>query len=759
MDFKSFKEMLKKIFLALFIVAAFACKANLPTNTNVEGSNNLSPEPQQQIVAKELVKAIEMLHYKRIKINDSLSSVIFDKYINSLDPSRNYFLSSDVKSFEKFRKSLDNQLREGDLSSFFLIFNTFQKRYQDRITYSIAQISKAYDFSKSEEYVYNREKLPWLNSIEEANQLWSKRIKYDLLNLRIASGGSTSGIQPIKIKGEDPRRNGAEAAKSTADTAAAKNRDVLKKRYQNLLSQAQKTNGQDAFQIMMDAFTQSVDPHTNYLVPTKAQEFNEEMARSFTGIGATLQLENEVVKVASVVPGGPAFKAKTLNAGDRIIAVAQGNDEFIDVIGWRLDNTVQKIKGPKGTTVRLKIIPAGQELSSQPKVISIVRDKVILEEQSAKKTIKTVVSEGKTYKIGVIDVPGFYLDFRAYQSGDPDYKSTTRDVRRIIDTLKQQNVDGIVIDLRTNGGGSLIEAIELTGLFIKTGPVVQVKDLRRTEVNQDDDEAIAWTGPMGVMIDRFSASASEIFAAAIQDYGRGVIMGTQTYGKGTVQQAIDMSKFVSTLDEIILKAKSASASNSNTKDGTKVTIGGNSSDTGTPKFGQINLTIAKFYRINGSSTQHKGVIPDIEFPMIYPAEKYGESSEPAALPFDMIKPAPFSPVANLASVKSQLAKQHQQRMKTSTEYKYLLEDIQQFKKREAENSVTLNEAQLKKERDEQEAVNLARTNQRRALQGLPALKKGEVAPKQDNDFIQDESLKVMADFIQLKETGKYSMRY
>lgn len=745
MDFKSFKEMLNKIFLALFIVVAFACKANLPMGTDVEGSNNLSPEPQHQIVAKELVKVMENYNYKRVKIGDSLSAVIFDGYLNRLDPTRTYLLASDVKDFEKHRSNLDDYLREGDLNAFFQIFNVFQKRYQERLKFSISQIGKPMDFSKNEEYVYNREKLPWLASTAEADDLWRKRVKYDLLNLKIATGSSSTAEK---------------SDKSAKDSTALKSPDVLRKRYENLLSQASKTNSQDAFQIIMDSFTQAIDPHTNYLVPTRAQEFNEEMARSFTGIGATLQLENEVVKVASIVPGGPAFKAKTLHAGDRIIAVAQGNDEFLDVIGWRLDNTVQKIKGPKGTTVRLKIIPAGQELSSQPKIIAIVRDRVILEEQSAKKTIKTVVSEGKTYKIGVIDVPGFYLDFNAYRNGDPDYKSTTRDVRRIIDTLKQQKVDGIVIDLRSNGGGSLIEAVELTGLFIKTGPVVQVKDMRKTEVNQDDDPAIAWTGPMGVMIDRFSASASEIFAAAIQDYNRGIVMGTQTYGKGTVQSAIEMSKFISTIDEIILKAKGGTASNS--KDGgsgTKITVGGSSSDTGAPKFGQINLTMAKFYRINGSSTQHKGVIPDIQFPMIYPAEKYGESSEPSALPFDMIKPAPFSPVSNLTAVKAQLARQHDLRMKSSTEYKYLLEDIELFKKREAENAVTLNEARLKKERDEQEAINLARTNQRRALQGLPALKKGEVAPKQDNDFIQDESLKVMADFIKLKEAGKYSLHF
>ncbi|WP_242689298.1 carboxy terminal-processing peptidase [Pedobacter sp. SYSU D00535] len=706
--------MLKKIFLSLFVVAAIACKANLRVNTNVDGSNNLKPEPQQMLVAKELVKAIENYHYKKVKVNDSISSVIFDRYLKRMDEGRNYLLASDIKEFEQYRYELDDYLREGDLSAFFRMFNVFHKRYEDRLRYSISQVNTKFDFNKSDTYTYNREKLPWLASVQEADDLWKKRVKYDLLNLRLTG------------------------------TDEQKNAETLKQRYQNLLSQIEKTNSQDAFQTMMDAFTEAIDPHTNYFVPQRAQEFNEEMARTFEGIGARLQLENEVVKVAEIIPGGPAFKAKTLQAGDRIIAVAQGKDgEFVDVIGWRLDNTVSKIKGPRGTVVRLKIIPAGQELTAQPKIINLVREKVVLEEQSAKKSIKTIKSGNKTYKIGVIDIPGFYVDFKAYQAGDPNYKSTTRDVRRIIDTLKRENVDGIMIDLRQNGGGSLMEAIELTGLFIKSGPVVQVKDARRTEVNEDEDPSIAWTGPLGVMVDRFSASASEIFAAAVQDYNRGIVVGTQTYGKGTVQSAIDMSRFISTVDDLLLKAQGSKTSTAGTA----------------PKFGQINLTMAKFYRINGSSTQHKGVIPDIQFPMVFPADTYGESSEPSALPFDSIRPAKYSPVANLASIRGQLEKQHDQRMKGSPEYKYLMEDINLFRKREAETSVTLNEQQLKKEREEQDARALARDNARRALQGLPPLKKGEVKPKEDSDFIQDESLQVMADFIKLNENGQFSLKY
>jgi carboxyl-terminal processing protease len=707
MNLKSVKDMLKKIFLGLFIIAAFSCTGKPQTSPDVEGSNNLKPDAQQAVVAKELVKLFENFHYKKVAINDSISSVILDNYLKSIDEGRNYLLENDVKEFNQYRYSLDDDLREGDLNALFRIFNIFQKRYEERLKFSLTQVNNKFDFTKNETYTYNREKLPWFTTVARANEAWIKRVKYDLLNLKLAGSDETKNVQN------------------------------LKKRYENLLSQSEKLNNQDAFQIIMDAFTESIDPHTNYFVPVRAQEFNEEMARTFEGIGARLQLENEVVKIAEIIPGGPAFKAKTLNVNDKIIAVAQGKEgEFLDVTGWRLDATVSKIKGPKGTMVRLKIIPAGQEVSSNPKIIELMRDKVVLQDQSAKKTIKTINSNGKTYKIGVIDVPAFYADFKAYQAGDPNYKSTTRDVRLILDTLRAQKVDGVVIDLRSNGGGSLMEAIELTGLFIKTGPVVQVRDARnRVDIDKDDDESIGWTGPLGVMVDRFSASASEIFAGAIQDYGRGVIMGTQTYGKGTVQSAIDMSKVIGPADKLLLMAQNGNGSSSTSKNA--------------PEFGQINLTMAKFYRINGSSTQHKGVMPDIQFPMIFPADKYGESSEPSALPWDVIKPTNYSITANLSDVKQKLIPIHEKRMKTSAEYKYLLQDIEQFKKRGSEDSVTLNEAQLKKEREEQEARTLARDNQRRALQGLPPLKKGEPKPKDDVDFIEDESLKVMADFIQL----------
>lgn len=709
--------MLKKISLAFLLVAALACQAD-PRITTVVSANDLKPDIQQSVEAKSVVELIENFHYKKVEINDEISSLVFDDFLKALDPGRNYFLQSDIAEFEKYRNTLDDDVRKGDLSVPFYIFNVYQKRYNDRVAFALKQIDKKFDFASNDTYTYDREKMPWLKTQAESDDLWSKKIKYELLNLKI------TGTDPAKIN------------------------ETIRKRYENLTSTSSKFNNQDVFQIFMNSLTGSVETHTSYFVPTRAQDFNEDLARTFEGIGARLQLENEVVKIAEIIPGGPAFKAKTLEVGDRIIAVAQGNDgEFVDVIGWRLDVTVTKIKGPKGTTVRLKIIPAGQELSSAPKIVKLVRDKVVLEDQSAKRVIKTVTSGGKTHKIGIIQLPAFYADFRAMQAGDKNYKSTTRDVRILLDSLKKENVDAVILDLRSNGGGSLPEAISLTGLFIPKGPVVQVRDRRnKVDVDEDEDSSVAWSGPLGVMVDRFSASASEIFAGAIQDYGRGIIIGNQTYGKGTVQQGISMDRVIGPADKLMIKAAQTANNNKGSQGG--ITVAPNKGVV--PEFGQINLTMAKFYRVNGSSTQHRGVMPDIEFPTVFPKDKYGESSEPRALPWDTIAPSNYAVVTNLAAAKQKLIALHNQRMQTSLEFKNLKEDIAEYARRDAETTITLNEAQLKKERDEQEAKSLSRENQRRASKGLAPLKKGEAKPKDDIDFIRDESLQIMADFISLK---------
>ena len=726
MDFKLFKEMLRRVLMVTFTAAALACSASPDVQKMVDGVQNIKPDEHQSLVCKELVGLIENYNYKKIKINDSISSIVLERYIKALDPSKYYFLASDIKEFEKYRTTLDDAFRIGDLSGPFYIFNVYLKRYNERIDYSIAQIGSKFDFNQNDTYTYDREKMPWISNTTLLDEVWKKRVKYELVNLKIASSDQE------------------------------KNQETLKKRYESLKSQAAKFNNQDVFQIVMDSFTEAVDPHTNYFNPRNAEVFQQEMSRSIEGIGATLQLENEVTKIMSIVPGGPAFKSKLLNAGDRIVAVAQGVDgEFLDIVGWRIDNAVSKIKGPKGTTVRLKIIPVGQELSAKPVIITLVREKVILADQSAKKSVKTIQSDGKPFKIGIIDVPAFYADFKAANAGDPNYKSTTRDVRLLIDTLKNiDKVDAIVMDLRANGGGSLVEAIDLTGLFIDKGPVVQVKDLRNSvDVSEDKSSGAVWTGPFGVIVDRLSASASEIFAGAIQDYGRGIIMGTQTYGKGTVQNSIDMNKL---FDQSFLQKISAALKPKSTATTTNVAgVAGEKSATvvdkdGIVQFGQVNLTMGKFYRINGSSTQHKGVIPDISFPSIYPLDKIGEDTEPSALPFDVVKPSNYVSVADLTTIKVSLLKLHQQRMASSVDYKILVEDIAEGKKRDGETTVTLNVAKLKAEREAMEKKALDRVNKLRASNGLTLLVKGEKVTKEGAfDFLQDESLKIMIDFMKL----------
>lgn len=713
MNYKYFQEMLKKLFLALFIAAAFACNASPRINLD-DKAGQLKPNTQQEVILKEVINLFENVSYKKVPFNDSLSSVVFDNYIKTIDEGKNYMLQSDIDDFEKYRFTLLPDLKKGDLSSMYYIFNVYQTRYLDRMNYALSQVKMPFNFDNDEEYVYDRENQNWYASEEEADKNWKKRVKYDMLLLTVN-----------------------EALKDSTE----KNIETLSSRYQNLISQASKINSNDAYQIIMNSFTASIDPHTNYFNPSFAQRFNEDMARTFEGIGAQLTIENEVVKISRVIPGGPAFKDKSLQTNDRIIAVAQGDDEFIDVIGWRLDNTVAKIKGPKGTTVRLKVIQAGQELTATPKIVTLVRDKIVMEETSAQKEIKTIVGEdGISRKVGIIKIPGFYIDFEAYNAKDPNYKSTTRDVKLILDTLREENVDAVLVDLRTNGGGSLMEAIELTGLFIDEGPVVQVRDTRnRVNVNRDESPGTSWDGPLGIMVDRFSASASEILAGAIQDYGRGIVIGTQTFGKGTVQSAIKMDRLISPTNRLLLKASN------DEKD--------ESVPEGAPEFGQINITLAKFYRINGSSTQHKGVIPDIVFPMMFPADKFGESSEPAALPWDQIKSTKFDRVADLSPLIKELEVKHNKRMKTSQEYGYLLEDIELMKKREKETSVTLQKEKFKKEREEREEQNLARINARRKLEGLAPIKKGDPIPQSKHDFIEDESLQVMADLISMDQSN------
>ena len=704
------KNMFKKLYMMAILGASVACHATPGTPIKVAGSKNIEPDEQQAIVCKEVTEMITNYNYKKIKLNDSISKVIYNRYLKALDENHNYLLASDLKDFDQYKTQLDDDLQNGELNHVFYMFNVYQKRYNERIKYSLEQLGKNYDFNQQESFMFDREEQPWFSTASDLNKFWDKRVKYDLLNLNLAT----------------PDIN--------------KDKEILKKRYENLITQSDKLNNQDVFQIFMDAFTESIDPHTNYFNPSNAAQFNIQMSKTLEGIGASLQFENDYITIKAIVKGGPAERSKQLMVDDRIIGVAQGKTgEFQDIIGWRIDNAINLIRGPKGTVVRLKILSKGKT-ATNAKIVEMVREKIVVEDQLASKEIRTYDQNGKKLKIGIITVPGFYLDYKAYQAGDKNYRSVSRDVKVILDSLKAQKVDGVVLDLRQNGGGSLPEAIQLTGLFIKTGPVVQVRDIKnQIEQDTDDDPSIAWTGPMAVIVDRFSASASEIFAAAIQDYGRGLIVGTQTYGKGTVQSAIDLDRVIgNSFSNLLANVKGKS---------------GNVKTDGQPVgYGQINLTIAKFYRINGSSTQHKGVVPDIQFPSAIPLDKYGEDTEPSALPFDMIPKSSYATYGSFTAVIPQLKTQHDTRMQSNVNYKNLLEDIAEYKKRDAEKTVTLNEAALKKQHEEDDAKSLAHDNARRAALGLKPLAKGEKQAKdKDADFLKIEAGQILTDYIGLKK--------
>ncbi len=685
---------MKRVLVILIILAA--AKIFLAQS---ESDKNLTPPDSLTVIKpadymnreEQLINTvITRYHYKKFALNDSLSSYIFDQYLSSLDHNRMYFLASDIKEFDQYKDQLDDDIKEGILHPAYQIFNTFKKRVNDRTDYSEELLKKGFDFTKDEKLLIDRKDQPWVEDKNEYDDLWRKKVKYDELNLIL------DGKKMDKIP------------------------DLLKKRYENFRRAINQYNNEDVFQLFMNTYTQAIDPHTNYFSPITSDNFKINMSLSLEGIGAQLQTDDEYTKVVSIIPGGPAYKSGLLHQGDRIIGVAQGDSgELVDVIGWRITDVVQLIRGPKGTTVRLQILPADKGVNAQPKEIKIVRDKVKLEEQAAKDTVLNVQDNGKIFKIGVINVPTFYIDFAAEQKGDKDYKSTTRDVKKLLVQLKKDSVDGIIIDLRNDGGGSLQEAISLAGLFIKSGPIVQVRNADgHIDEGDDPDPSIEYSGPLAVLVNRFSASASEIFSAAIQDYGRGIILGNQTYGKGTVQNLIDLNRLMRVPDE---------------------------------KLGQVKITIAKFYRITGGSTQNRGVTPAITFPSTIDPKVYGESSDKSALPWDQIKATEYTPFGNLKPYIPELLKKHQERMNETTEFDPIIEDIEEYKEDKEQKYVSLNEDVRKKEKDELEQKRFERENERRKNKGLKLLNKGELSKEnnKNDDPELNESAHIVADLAQL----------
>ena len=607
----------------------------------------LKPTADQAEAAIWAMRFLSRFHYKPVPLDDAMSEKIFDGFLDSLDGDHLFFTQADIDTFASVRDKLDDAVFERDLSAPFAIFTLYQQRVAERLDYSRKLLSKPFDFSKQESYEYDREKAPWAKNSAELDDLWRKRVKNDWLRLKLAN-------KPAKDI-----------------------RETLDKRYSNYLERVRQLNSEDVFQTFMNAYATAIEPHTNYLSPRASENFDIAMRLSLEGIGAVLQRLDEYTAIREIIPGGPAAKSGKLNPGDRIVGVGQGaSGPIVDVIGWRLDDVVDKIRGAKGTVVRLEVLPDAAGPDGKHELLTLTRNKVSVEEQAAKKSVIDVKNGDTTRRIGVITLPTFYQDFDARRRGDEDYKSATRDVERLLGELKDEKVDGVVVDLRNNGGGSLDEATDLTGLFIDKGPVVQIRDASgRIEEKSDRRAGAAWTGPLAVLVNRASASASEIFAAAIQDYGRGVIVGEPTFGKGTVQNLLNM-------DDMARNEK--------------------------PTFGDLKMTVQQFFRINGGSTQLRGVTPEISFPLTAASDEFGESSYDNALPWTSIQRADYQPVADLKPVIPMLIARHEARTAKDPEWQGFEEDIADAKRIRAEKTISLNEQVRIKERDEQEAKRKAR---------------------------------------------------
>lgn len=670
---------MRRLLLALALVSLAGLAQAKPIAD--AGAPVLKPTPTQGEAAVWSARFLTRFHYKPLPLDKAMSEKIFENYLESLDGEKLFFTQADINTFGASRDKLDEAIYNKDLSAPFAIYNIYLQRVGQRVAYARSLLAKGFDFSSDESYRYDRAKAPWPKDDAEIEDQWRQRIKNDWLRLKL-TGKSDKDI-----------------------------RETLDKRYANYLDRVHQINSEDVFQTFMNAYATAIEPHTNYLGPRASENFDIAMKLSVEGIGAVLQRDNEYTAIREIVPGGPASLSGKIQVGDRILGVGQGaNSALQDVIGWRLDDVVDKIRGPRDTVVRLEVLPADAGPDGKSYMIELVRKKVTTEAQAAKKSIIEVKDGEATRRIGVISLPTFYQDFEARRRGDRDYKSATRDVERLLGELKQERVDGVVVDLRNNGGGSLSEATDLTGLFIERGPVVQVRNAAgRVDVENSTSRTMAWDGPLAVVVNRVSASASEIFAAAIQDYGRGVIIGEPTFGKGTVQNLVD-------LDDV---AQSESAS-----------------------LGELKMTIAQFFRINGGSTQLRGVSPDISFPMTVGAEDFGESSYDNALPWTSIPAARYQPLADLSPIVPQLIARHEARTAQSRDWKNFRDDLADARKLREEKMVSLNEAVRRKERDEQEAKRKARQAESEQIADAAAATDAEGQPVpavlQDDGLQADE---------------------
>ena len=640
----------------------------------------LQPKPEHPSEAYVITNLLKRIHYRKLEFSDSISSVIFDNYIGSLDPNRAYFYTSDIKKFEKYRYQLDDQIPEGELQFAYDVFDVYRKRVLNQIDHVFDLLETEFDFTKNESYTFDRENAEWPENQEERNEIWRKIIKNAALS--------------YKLNDQD--------WESISES--------LKKRYQRIQKAIYQYNNEDVFQSYMNAYTNAYDPHTDYFSPPDAENFQIDMSLSLEGIGARLMQNLDYTQVADIIPGGPAYKSKKLRKDDKIIGVAQGDDgEFVDVIGWRLDDVVAKIRGPKGSVVRLQVLKASKGINALPDTIRLVRDKINLEQQAAKSEMIPITEGNATYNLGVITVPSFYLDFEDLRAGKENYRSTTRDVKKLINELEDQGMDGLMIDLRYNGGGSLQEAIEMSGLFIPDGPVVQVRNYDQSVDKMEDEDGgeVFYNGPLAVLVNRGSASASEIFSGAIQDYKRGVIIGESTFGKGTVQNVIDISRYIRNPEY---------------------------------NLGQVKMTLAKFYRVTGSSNQRVGIAPDVQFPSLYSAKDFGEASRENALPWDEINKARFKPTNNISEeLLDHLNALYRQDLNNDPDLQKLVRDIEKAKENRDRKSVSLN-LETRKADNEKDSNNNLSTS----VDDSEVISENEIDKKLKNDPYLKEGLRLLA---------------
>jgi carboxyl-terminal processing protease len=702
---------LRLIAAIAFVVAPFgvALTKNEPATAYV-----YKPSREQAQAALLATRFLTNFHYKRVPLDDAMSKTIFDRYLESLDGDKLFFTAADVAEFRTYADALDDAIFDQKLEPPFEVYQRYVQRVGERTAHARALLQKGFDFTIDEQYRFDREHAMWAAGDKELDELWRQRVKNDWLRLKLA-GRDDKGI-----------------------------RETLDKRYVGFEKRLRELDGDDVFQSFMNAYSSAIEPHTNYMSPRASENFNIQMRLSLEGIGAVLGREDEYTAIRQIVKGGPADLSKRLKVGDRIVAVGQGDQgTMTDVVGWRLDDVVDQIRGKKGTTVRLDVLAADAGLDSKPVPLTLVRDKVRLEEQAARSELIEVESGKATHRIGVVRLPTFYHDFEGARRGDANYASSTRDVAKLIKELKTKQIDGLVVDLRGNGGGSLTEASDLSGLFIDEGPVVQVRDAQgRVTIEGDADKGVAWDGPLAVMIDRESASASEIFAAAMQDFGRALILGENSFGKGTVQNLIDLDQY----------ARDPSV-----------------------HFGQLKLTVAQFFRINGGSTQHRGVVPDIAYPQTAWAEDFGESALDFALPYSEVKAADYVRSGDLSALTPLLATRHDARIAKDQEFKWWFEDLAEYQKQRDRKEMSLLESARRAERDLNEKKRTDRKAARIAAgidppskaadadgdDGLLADERREKAAEEDADakdkpdFLLREGAHILADAIDLLSADQH----